>query len=63
MIDEPLASVDEVAQFCGVSPATVHQWLHKGTAPKSYKIGKYRRFRWAEVLAWLDEQSDRKPAA
>ena len=64
MGDEPLASVDDLAEFCCVSPATVHQWLYKGTAPKSYKIGKHRRFRWADVYAWLEAQADDpKPAA
>jgi predicted DNA-binding transcriptional regulator AlpA len=45
-------SVDDLADRYGVSPATVHQWLYKGTAPRSLKIGKYRRFRLADVLSW-----------
>lgn len=60
---EPLASVDDVAEFLHVSPATVHAWLYRGTAPKSYKIGKHRRFRWADVHAWMETQADDTPAA
>ena len=63
MATKPLASLDEVAEFCGVSKATVHQWLYKGTAPKSYKIGKHRRFRWDDVHTWLEEQADAPKSA
>ena len=64
MSDDPLASVEELADFCFVSTATVHQWLYKGTAPKSYKIGKHRRFRWSDIYAWLEDRADGpKPAA
>jgi excisionase family DNA binding protein len=58
-----LASVNELAAFCGVSPATIYQWLHKGTAPKSYKVGRYRRFKWADVEDWLERQSGPMPVA
>lgn len=57
-VAEGLASVDEVAKFCGVPTATIHQWLYKGTGPRSYKVGRYRRFRWADVHAWLERQAD-----
>ena len=64
MTDHQLASIDDVAAFCGVSKATVHTWLYHGTAPKSYKIGKYRRFKWSDVEAWLaDHSDDRQPDA
>jgi excisionase family DNA binding protein len=61
---KPLASVKDLAELCTVSEATVHQWIYKGTGPKSYKIGKHRRFRWSDVYAWLEERADDpKPAA
>lgn len=57
-------SVGDLAAREQVSVATVHQWLYKGTAPRSMKIGRYRRFRLADVLAWEDTQSDAiKPAS
>lgn len=55
---EPLLAVDDLAARYQVSPATVHQWLYKGTAPRSLKIGRYRRFRLEDVLTWEDAQAD-----
>lgn len=53
-----LWSVDQLAEYCGVSPATVHQWLYKGSGPRSLKVGRYRRFRQEDIEAWLRQQSD-----
>lgn len=60
---EALLSVEDVAARYQVSPATVHQWLYKSTAPRSLKIGRYRRFRLADVIAWEEAQADQQPAA
>lgn len=51
---EPLLSVEDLAELCQVPPKTVHRWLYEGTAPPSLRCGKYRRFRRADVEAWLD---------
>lgn len=47
---EVFLSTGDLAARYQVPIATVHQWLHKGTAPTSIKIGRYRRFRLADVL-------------
>jgi excisionase family DNA binding protein len=52
-----LMSVEDVAAHFQVSTATVHTWIHKNAAPRSMRIGKYRRFRVEDVLAWEDEQA------
>lgn len=59
----PFLSVEDLARRYTVPPATVHQWLAKGTAPRSHKIGRYRRFLLADVLAWEDAQADRPKVA
>lgn len=51
-------SVADLADRYGVPVPTVYAWLHKGTAPPSLKIGKHRRFRLSDVLAWEDERTD-----
>ena len=51
------------ARYPGVTTQTVYSWLHKGTAPRSLKIGKRRFFRLADVLAWEDERTDDRTAA
>lgn len=59
-----LMSVEDLAELCGVSTATVHQWLWKGSAPRSLKIGRHRRFVREDVEAWLDQRADQpRPAA
>lgn len=45
-------SVPELAERVGVPIATVHQWNSRRTGPKFMKIGKYVRYRLADVLAW-----------
>lgn len=60
---EAFLSVENLASRYQVSEATVHQWLYKGTAPRSLKIGRYRRFRMEDVLAWEEAQADPRPAA
>lgn len=52
----PLATSEEVAEFLGVPVATLYAWRYrrKNEGPKSSKVGKYVRYRWADVEAWLD---------
>ncbi|MER7562315.1 helix-turn-helix domain-containing protein [Streptomyces sp. NPDC097941] len=52
-----LASTAELAAYLGVPTATIHQWIYKGTGPRSIKIGRHRKFKWEHVEAWLEEQS------
>lgn len=54
---EPLLSVDDVAELCGVPRRTVERWLYEGRAPVSVKCGRYRRFRRSAVETWLDSRT------
>ena len=56
--DLPLAPLEDVSAYLGITPHTMHQWIYKGTAPRSYKVGNRRRFRWSDVEAWLEERAD-----
>ena len=49
-------SVDEVARRLDIPKATLYQWRYKGTGPRSHRIGRYLRYRWSDVLEWLDNQ-------
>jgi predicted DNA-binding transcriptional regulator AlpA len=44
----------ETANFLGIAISTLYQLTYKGTGPRCYKVGKYRRFKPLEVLAWLN---------
>lgn len=54
IVVEQLLSVEQVAAICQVPPKSVHRWLYLGTGPKSLKVGRHRRFRAADVEAWLE---------
>ena len=45
---------EETAKFLGIAKATLYQLNYKGTGPAFYKVGKYRRFKPAEVMAWVN---------
>ena len=53
-----LWSLPETAAYLGMAEATLHQWLYKGTGPRSYKVGRLRKYRPAEVEEWLQAQAD-----
>lgn len=57
-----LLSVDELAAYLGVPKATIYNWSHTGSGPTSIRVGRYLRFRVADVERWLDSQS-KTPAA
>jgi excisionase family DNA binding protein len=42
------------AEYLGVPPATLDQWAYRGIGPAFSKVGRHRRYRHADVTAWLD---------
>lgn len=52
-----LGDTPEVAAYLKVPPRTLDQWAYKGVGPKFSRVGKYRRYRWADVEKWLDEKA------
>ncbi|MFI6961845.1 helix-turn-helix transcriptional regulator [Streptomyces sp. NPDC050255] len=53
----PLASAEELADFLGVPLSTVYIWNHRHQGPRAHKVGRYLRYRWSEVEAWLEAQT------
>lgn len=53
-----LLTLEETAGMLRKSPAQLRWMLHRGTAPRSAKIGGRRLFREADVLAWIDAAFD-----
>jgi excisionase family DNA binding protein len=56
MNDEQLISALHVAKRLGVMRWEVYEWLRDAHNPlPSYQVGtRARRFRWSEVLRWLE---------
>lgn len=51
-------TMDGLAQRVGVPLATVRGWRVTGKGPRAMRIGKYVRYRMADVLAWEESQLD-----
>jgi len=43
----------ETAEYLGVSESTLHYMNHRRTGPRSYKVGKHRRYQPQDVIDWL----------
>lgn len=52
---ERLLNAKELAERLGVHPNYVYGLATSGQVP-SYRIGGNRRFRWSEVLTWIQNQ-------
>ncbi len=52
----------ETAAFLGLPETTLHQMTYKGTGPRSYKVGRHRRYDPGDVARWLDSRAS-SPAA
>lgn len=50
-------SLQETAAYLGIPEATLHQLNYKGTGPRSYKIGRHRKYRPADVDRWCEERA------
>lgn len=48
----------DVAAYLGVPVGTVYQWRSRGGGPPGRRVGKYVRYRPADVEAWFDAQSE-----
>lgn len=49
-----LMTMDEVSEFVRIPVSTLRFYRHKGTGPKSAKIGGRIMYRRTDVEAWLD---------
>jgi excisionase family DNA binding protein len=52
---DPLLSVEQAAEFLGVSPYTVRQWASERRIP-AIRLGRYWRFRQSSLDAWIQAQ-------
>lgn len=57
-------SLTETAVYLGLPEATLYSLNYKGTGPKSYKIGRHRKYRPADVDEWCEQRATTQgPAA
>jgi predicted DNA-binding transcriptional regulator AlpA len=51
-----LWSVDEVADFLRVPPATLYQWRKRKYGPPAARVGRHLRYDPADVRVWVKSQ-------
>lgn len=54
---ESLWGLPQTAAYLDIPEATLYGWISRGEGPRSYRVGKYRRWKPAEVLAWLETRA------
>lgn len=52
-VEEKWISIDEAADYFGVKPATVRDWIRKGKDIPAHKIGKQWKFKYSELDEWV----------
>jgi excisionase family DNA binding protein len=60
---EPLLTLDDVVAYLGIPKNTLYRWRVDGEGPRAMKIGKHLRYRRTELEAWLEKNTDERPAA
>lgn len=58
----PLMTPTEVSNYLQVPARTLAQWraVNKQAGPKFFKVGRHVRYRWLDVLDWLETQEGRR---
>jgi len=59
--DNALMTLEEVGAYLQVPVKTLYDWRHKGCGPQGMRVGRYVRYRRAEVDNWLDSCLDPEP--
>ncbi len=52
---DDVISIEEVSRRLDVPKGTLYKWRHQGRGPRSHRVGKHLRYRWSDVLTWLDQ--------
>lgn len=51
--NEKWISIEEAAEYLGVKPRTVRDWLKKEKGIPAHKIGKQWKFRYSDLDDWV----------
>jgi len=51
-----LIRVDELADYLGVSVATIYQWRYRREGPPGFRVGRHVRYRWTDIEEWIEHQ-------
>ncbi|SFO10558.1 helix-turn-helix transcriptional regulator [Amycolatopsis rubida] len=51
-----LMTIEDLSEHLGVPVNTLYKWRTKGYGPAGRRVGKYVRYRPADVEAWIEAQ-------
>jgi excisionase family DNA binding protein len=51
-----LLTVQDLADYLGVSVATIYAWRYRQLGPPGFRIGKHLRFRWSDIERWIEDR-------
>ncbi len=51
-----LLTVEDLADYLGVSMATLYQWRYRQQGPTGFRVGRHVRYRRADVQEWIEDQ-------
>lgn len=46
-------NIDEAAEYLGVKPGTIRDWVRKEKGIPAHKVGKLWKFKRSELDAWI----------
>jgi hypothetical protein len=55
-----LGTSDQVAEYLHTNVNSLAQMRYRGNGPKFIKVGRLVRYRWADVLDWLAQNTMRR---
>jgi predicted DNA-binding transcriptional regulator AlpA len=60
----PLAGLPEIAEFTGLPEKTIYHQVHArtGVGALAFKVGRYLKWDWADVEAWIAQQKEHAAA-
>lgn len=59
-VDRSLLTAAEVAEYLRVPLTTLYVWRTRGTGPTASRVGRYLRYRRADLDEWLTAQTPRQ---
>ena len=51
---EKVWTVEELAEFAGVSASTLYHWRWQGKGPEAFKVGRVLRYPDSDIETWLE---------
>jgi excisionase family DNA binding protein len=56
-MNDRLLSIEDLSGYLQVPVNTLYQWRKTDKGPAGFRVGKYVRYRRADVDAWIDGQA------